>query len=274
MPGGLQGYPGDVNIQGNLFVQGSAVINGGVAPSFPLLAPDGSIPAPSYAFTNSPSTGFFQNGNQLVITAAGVGVALFSATPELKVANLLGFSTAWNIASDVFMKRNAVGVLEINNGTAGVFRDLIARNASIQASGGGNPSATTTQLVLNVAGNNPQLIHIDSSRTINNKIHDIQFSGGQLTAAFINDVFGISTNWLTVTGGQAAGITSILFGGTSASLLGFYGSAGAAQSTGYGTPTGGAKLINFPGATATLAQTSGALAQLLLDLKAIGLLGA
>jgi hypothetical protein len=40
------------------------------------------------------------------------------------------------------------------------------------------------------------------------------------------------------------------------------------QSTGYGTPTGASKLANFPGATATLAQTSAALAQLILDLKA------
>lgn len=41
---------------------------------------------------------------------------------------------------------------------------------------------------------------------------------------------------------------------------------------GYGTPTGGAKIASFPGATATLAQTSGALAQLIADLKTHGLL--
>lgn len=47
-----------------------------------------------------------------------------------------------------------------------------------------------------------------------------------------------------------------------------------AQITGYGTPTGGSKLANFPGATATLVQTSKALAQLIVDLKTHGLLGA
>lgn len=42
---------------------------------------------------------------------------------------------------------------------------------------------------------------------------------------------------------------------------------------GYGTPTGNAQLVNFPGATATLAQTSAELAQLITDLKTHGLLG-
>lgn len=40
------------------------------------------------------------------------------------------------------------------------------------------------------------------------------------------------------------------------------------QQSGYGTPSGGARVSNFPGSSATLAQTSGALAQLILDLKA------
>lgn len=40
------------------------------------------------------------------------------------------------------------------------------------------------------------------------------------------------------------------------------------QQTGYGTATGGSRISNFPGATATLLQTSQMLAQLILDLKA------
>jgi len=56
-----------------------------------------------------------------------------------------------------------------------------------------------------------------------------------------------------------------------------YGLCGVAESavaTGFGTPTGNARLINFPGATATLVQTSGALADLLTELKAKGLIQA
>jgi hypothetical protein len=56
-----------------------------------------------------------------------------------------------------------------------------------------------------------------------------------------------------------------------------YGVCGVTPSirdTGYGTPTGAAKVVNFPGATATLAQTSGQLAALTLELKNKGLIGA
>jgi hypothetical protein len=51
------------------------------------------------------------------------------------------------------------------------------------------------------------------------------------------------------------------------------GAALAAQQTGFGTPTGAALTANFPGATATLAQTSGQLAELLVLLKALGVIG-
>lgn len=46
------------------------------------------------------------------------------------------------------------------------------------------------------------------------------------------------------------------------------------QVPGYGTPTGGSRISNFPGATATLLQTSEMLAQLMLDLKLHGMIGA
>jgi hypothetical protein len=181
---------------------------GGSVVSFPLLAPTGTVTAPSYAVGQA-NLGLFQISSNILGFASGGGqVGSYNASGLWSLP-----SVDVGASGDTVLKRNAAGVLEIDNGTAGTFRDLIARNASIQASGGGNPSATTTQLVMNVAGNNPQLIHIDSSRTINNRIHDIQFSGGQLTAGFINDVFGISTNWLTVTGGQAAGVSSIALGG-------------------------------------------------------------
>jgi parallel beta-helix repeat protein len=49
--------------------------------------------------------------------------------------------------------------------------------------------------------------------------------------------------------------------------------APASQTTGFGTPTGPSRVANFPGATATLGQTSGALADLIATLKSYGLLG-
>jgi hypothetical protein len=56
--------------------------------------------------------------------------------------------------------------------------------------------------------------------------------------------------------------------------LGINNTAPPAQVTGFGTPTGTGVIANFPGATATLAQTSQAVAELIQDLKAFGLYGA
>lgn len=42
---------------------------------------------------------------------------------------------------------------------------------------------------------------------------------------------------------------------------------------GFGTPTGGTVIANFPGASATLAQTSATVAELIVQLKAAGILG-
>lgn len=46
------------------------------------------------------------------------------------------------------------------------------------------------------------------------------------------------------------------------------------QSTGYGTPTGAAKIANFPGATATLTQCSNMIAQIVSELKERGIFSA
>lgn len=55
--------------------------------------------------------------------------------------------------------------------------------------------------------------------------------------------------------------------------IGVNGNTAPSQVTGFGTPTGTGVIANFPGATATLAQTSQAVAQLIADLKAIGFYG-
>lgn len=55
--------------------------------------------------------------------------------------------------------------------------------------------------------------------------------------------------------------------------LGVNGATPPAKVTGFGTPTGTGVIANFPGATATLAQCSQAIAQLITDIKNFGLYG-
>lgn len=62
---------------------------------------------------------------------------------------------------------------------------------------------------------------------------------------------------------------------TCSTRLGMSGTAPAAQVTGFGTPTGGTVVANFPGAgPATLAQCSNTIAEILLILKGLGIIGA
>lgn len=56
--------------------------------------------------------------------------------------------------------------------------------------------------------------------------------------------------------------------------IGLNTQAAPAQVTGFGTPTGNTVIANFPGASATLAQTSAAVAEILTVLKAMGVIGA
>ena len=55
--------------------------------------------------------------------------------------------------------------------------------------------------------------------------------------------------------------------------IGVYGNTAPALVGGFGTPTGNTVVANFPGATATLLQTSQSVAEILTILKGIGLIG-
>ena len=57
--------------------------------------------------------------------------------------------------------------------------------------------------------------------------------------------------------------------GVSGATYAAYGGA-----TGFGSPTGAAIIANFPGATATLAQTSQTVAEILVVLKGLGFISA
>jgi len=57
-------------------------------------------------------------------------------------------------------------------------------------------------------------------------------------------------------------------------LFAVFNASPAGQATGWGTPTGNAVVTNFPGATATLAQCSQAIAQIITQMKTFGFYGA
>ncbi len=95
-------------------------------------------------------------------------------------------------------------------------------------------------------------------------------TGSQTTPAVDSGYTGL---WvITVANGASSIVTGNIaaYSGAPFSKL----ALGAAQSTGWGTPTNAAAQNNFNGSSATLAQTSAAVAQLIATLKSFGILGA
>jgi hypothetical protein len=107
---------------------------------------------------------------------------------------------------------------------------------------------------------------------------EYNFSGGDTLTMRVSNAYAYQ--WATNQFIPYVDATSAL-GGAGRRWLGVYSTAyyvGAtqvvgAQITGYGTPTGNSRTASFNGASATLAQTSAQLAQLIVDLKTHGLLG-
>jgi hypothetical protein len=119
------------------------------------------------------------------------------------------------------------GAIQFNVATAAGA----TRYISLAGSAGGNPTLGTTAGNLNVvsptqftstaappAGNvgttmsyafNTSMGGVASAATANNRVHEWYWNGGSLSGRMVNDAYNTTLNWLTVVGGQAAGIASI-----------------------------------------------------------------
>ena len=91
---------------------------------------DGTAVAPSISFMAEPQTGFYRAGGNIIdITIAGVLCYRWHPTV---FAIKQGATIAWWAAGygsfDVAIGANSVGKLEVNNGTAGTFRDIVVRD--------------------------------------------------------------------------------------------------------------------------------------------------
>jgi len=168
-------------------------------------------------------------------------------------------------------------------GTAGA-----TRQTTITGSNGGNPAIGATAGMLAItaparftaAGNTGGDVastyslvdgirhdFVDSSRSANNRQTEFIWFTGQLLGRFNNDAYSAATNWLTVAGGQAAGVSSVtLYTGAGVPALTLDSSQNATISGGIvlGTNIGGPS-TNFAytiGANPLASVTSGGFIQL------------
>lgn len=158
---------------------------------------------------------------------------------------------------DTFQYRSGAGVLTQSGPAATDIGTYWIRSTGetvfMFAAPGSGVLGTSTNHSLNIRTNNILAIAIDTAQ-------GCTFSGALTLADAKNIILG------STTGSQ--------FGTAATQKLGFWGATPIVQKIGYGIPTGNVQTASFPGATATLLQTSQELAQLLLDLKAAGIIGA
>jgi hypothetical protein len=103
-------------------------------------------------------------------------------------------------------------------------------------------------------------------------------AGGTVRITRANEsanAFAVGPNGNVTIAAPSSGVALAVTGtATISSGLGVNGASAPAQVTGFGTPTGSSVVANFPGATATLVQTSETVAEILTVLKAAGIIGA
>ena len=214
----------------------------------------------------------------------GYGFQLWGSDGTNGTNARIGNSSVTGAASLSFSAANGANYGYLNAYSGGM--SLIAQDATSVLNLGTN---NATRLQITPLGNvliNTSTDGATSKLQVNGSISlsnsDTNFSGGGNRAFW--DYATTNTRIGSTGGGVAAGsgIGLQLFvtpvGGTGNALAMSFSPTGAATlatatSTGYGTPTGGAKQASFAAGSITLPNLAAAVAQLILDLKTFGVLG-
>lgn len=123
----------------------------------------------------------------------------------------LTFNTAHLGVFTPYMTVTPAGVVTMANlATTGNF----TTSSNIIATAGGpntpqNLGVSNVQLFTNTTGNQSNTVFNDPSRTANNRIAMLQFTAGILGFGFSNDAWTAGTFGISMTGGQASGITAL-----------------------------------------------------------------
>lgn len=155
--------------------------------------PNGTAGNPSISFTNNTTSGWYRSGNfDIRFSNSGTDLLGFSSSQKVVSFNNLVFSSS----QDVGIYRNASGVAEINNGTAGTFADLKVRTylADKTITAGGTTGAQTINKSLgcvNFAASATSLVVTNSLATANSII---------IPSVGTDDTTMKSVSWTTTSG--------------------------------------------------------------------------
>ncbi len=117
---------------------------------------------------------------------------------------------------------------------------------SLLSIGGASPNGATTLSQLWAGSGTAFLTLSDSTRTANNHLVDILWSGGTLAIRSVNDAYGAASNLLTFNAGYAGGTGAASFGSNSLTAGAISGTTGAFTGT-----------VSFNNSAATLSKVIG-----------------
>lgn len=213
-----------------------------------------------------------------------------SANPSNAAIKILANSNTWNTGI-IF---DAVGITGTDGTTGTGTAIAMAKGHAVTWRAPSNNAGFTIRSDVATAANDMSLIAADSSLSVLGT-GGVSVAAFSHTASAVNYLFlknATTGNWPTlqsqgtdansyvlIKGKGTSGVQLVDGGGTvrvqvNTNGVGFNGSAPIAPSAGWGTPTGGGAIANFPGSACTLAQVGQAVSQLLLHLKSRGDIGA
>jgi hypothetical protein len=209
----------------------------------------------------------------LTIGPPAAGVALtVDGLAGSDVADFVGASGTVSVSSSgaqIAFSYNGVNILSAPGAGASFQFSVNGVNRGSIAAGGNwtfaAPTSGVTATIAGLNGSGNYAAVIQGGTTGGDR--GLKVQGGTNAADFglvVTNAAG-SANLLQVTVGNGA-----VFG----QGIGLFGGSAPAQSTGWGTPTGAGVVNNFAGSAATLASTGQAVAQIIIALKALGLLAA
>lgn len=165
-----------------------------------------------------------------------------------------------NQASATMMNVNGVGNVLVNAPASGVALTVNGVGAATAFQLNGSGAGSTTLMTINDSANanGANILLIGNGGSPNKYIRAQNGIFQVLNSAYSAPILSITD----------AGATSV------SGAIGINGVTPPAQSTGWGTPTNAGVVNNFAGSAATLASTGQAVAQIIIALKALGLLAA
>lgn len=204
---------------------------GSVIPAYPLLAPNGTVAAPSYSFASAPSSGFYRSAaNQVSYSANGTEVLRFNANAVVSIisndlqvnngnsiriqSNGVSGSLFFGATNDVRFYRSAANTLALDDGAGGNAGALTAfGNLSAQQGG-------VSQVTIGIVAGQPGI----------NMFQARIYRSGNGVLTMDNNAGG------AVTLDNPTGFTLVGTGHP----LGFYGATPVAQPLAIPAPSGGA----------------------------------